>query len=44
MNDLRVGVIGCGYWGPNLFRNFVELPTSELVAVADLSAARLAHM
>lgn len=44
MNDLRVGVIGCGYWGPNLIRNFVELPTSELVAVADLSDVRLAHM
>ena len=23
---IRVGVIGYGYWGPNLVRNFAELP------------------
>jgi len=41
---LRVGVIGCGYWGPKLARNFDELPGVELVAVADLSPERRAHM
>jgi predicted dehydrogenase len=42
MNDtLRVGVIGSGYWGPNLIRNFVELPRSRVVAVADLDQERL---
>ncbi len=35
MDPLRVGVIGYGYWGPNLARNFHELPGSELVAVVD---------
>ena len=35
MNELKVGVIGYGYWGPNLARNFYELPSSELVAIAD---------
>ncbi|MGD9047610.1 MAG: Gfo/Idh/MocA family oxidoreductase [Anaerolineae bacterium] len=40
MKDLRVGVIGCGYWGPNLIRNFVELSSANLVAVADLRADR----
>lgn len=35
MNTLRVGVIGYGYWGPNLTRNFAELATSEVVAIAD---------
>jgi predicted dehydrogenase len=44
MNVLRVGVIGCGYWGPNLIRNFIELPTSNVPAVADLSEDRLAHI
>jgi predicted dehydrogenase len=44
MNALRVGVIGCGYWGPNLIRNFIELPTSDVLAVADLSEDRLAHI
>ncbi|MFW5709658.1 MAG: Gfo/Idh/MocA family protein [Chloroflexota bacterium] len=37
----RVGVIGLGYWGPNLARNFFELPNAELVAVADLDQQRL---
>lgn len=35
MHRLRVGVIGYGYWGPNLARNFHELADSELVAVVD---------
>jgi predicted dehydrogenase len=41
---IRVGVIGCGYWGPNLIRNFVEIPASTVVAVADLSQERLEHI
>jgi predicted dehydrogenase len=31
----RVGVIGCGYWGPNLVRNFARHPRSEVQAVCD---------
>jgi hypothetical protein len=27
--NLRVGVIGCGYWGPNLVRNFVEIANAQ---------------
>jgi predicted dehydrogenase len=38
---VRVGVVGLGYWGPNLVRNFFELPETELVAVCDLDAERL---
>ena len=26
---LKVAVIGYGYWGPNLVRNFVEAPNAE---------------
>lgn len=44
MSEIRVGVIGCGYWGPNLVRNFVEIPTSTVVAVADLDQKRLEHI
>lgn len=44
MKPLRIGVIGSGYWGPNLIRNFAELADSALIAIADLSEARLAHM
>ena len=40
--DLRVAVIGAGYWGPNLIRNFSEAPGADIVAVADLSEERLA--
>src|SRR4030067_3275521 len=38
---LKVGVIGLGYWGPNLVRNFYKIPEVEVVAVADLSKERL---
>jgi predicted dehydrogenase len=44
MKPLQIGIIGCGYWGPNLIRNFVEIPGSEVVAVSDLREARLAHI
>ena len=37
---LRVGVIGYGYWGPNLTRNFAEHDGSIVCAVADRSPAR----
>ena len=40
----QVGVIGSGYWGPNLIRNFVEMPGCNLRAIADLSVARLDAM
>jgi len=38
---VRVGVIGAGYWGPNIVRNLHEAPGAEAVAVADLSPDRL---
>ncbi|MCD4670347.1 MAG: Gfo/Idh/MocA family oxidoreductase [Actinomycetia bacterium] len=41
MNQVRLGIIGCGYWGPNLIRNFIELKESEVVVVADLDPSRL---
>ena len=41
MNTLKVGIIGFGYWGPNLARNFHEIPASDLVAVADVKEDRL---
>ena len=25
MKNLKVAIIGCGYWGPNLVRNFTNL-------------------
>lgn len=41
MERIRVGMIGSGYWGPNLIRNFADIPGSELVIVADLKQNRL---
>jgi predicted dehydrogenase len=41
---IEVGVVGCGYWGPNLIRNFKGLPNCHLKAVCDLNQARLKHM
>ena len=38
--QLRVAVIGAGYWGPNLARNFRTSPDWDLVAVCDLDADR----
>lgn len=37
----RIGIIGCGYWGPNLLRNVVNDPQSEAVAIADLDEERV---
>ncbi len=38
---IKVGVIGYGYWGPNLVRNFMECKGVEVSAVSDLREARL---
>lgn len=39
---IRIGVVGYGYWGPNLVRNFAETPGAEVAAVADLDTNKLA--
>ena len=39
---MRIGVIGYGYWGPNLARNFAELEGAELRWCADTKADRRA--
>lgn len=41
---LRIGMIGCGYWGPNLLRNFAKLPDVHVAAVADRSPERRAFV
>lgn len=40
--QLQIGVIGCGYWGPNLIRNFDTMVGADLAAVADMAAERRA--
>jgi predicted dehydrogenase len=41
---IKVGAVGCGYWGPNLIRNFRQLPDCELKVICDASEQRLQHM
>jgi predicted dehydrogenase len=41
MGLIKIGVVGYGYWGPNLARNFFEHPTSELLAIADKKESQL---
>ena len=40
---VRIGVVGYGYWGPNLVRNFADLDRCKVVAVCDRDAARVAQ-
>jgi predicted dehydrogenase len=44
VEPIKVGVIGCGYWGPNLIRNFVEIPFSDVIIVSDLKEDRLSNI
>ncbi|MEO6655370.1 MAG: Gfo/Idh/MocA family oxidoreductase [Pyrinomonadaceae bacterium] len=41
---MKVAVIGAGYWGPNLIRNFLMLDEVEAVVACDLDDGRLAKM
>jgi predicted dehydrogenase len=41
---IGVAVVGLGYWGPNIVRNFSELPECAVRAVCDLDAKRLASV
>ena len=40
----NVGVVGCGYWGPNLIRNFRTLPDCRMKLMCDVSEERLRHL
>jgi predicted dehydrogenase len=41
---IRVGIVGAGYWGPKLARNFRELDGASLSIVADLREDRLEEL
>src|SRR5947209_7833935 len=36
---IRFGVIGYGYWGPNVVRNLDQLDNADVTAVCDMSPA-----
>jgi predicted dehydrogenase len=37
VSRVRIGVVGLGYWGPNIARNFAEIPGCELTWCCDPS-------
>ena len=41
---IRVGIIGYGYWGPNIVRNFHGLESAHVEMVCDKSATALARV
>ena len=41
MNDVRVALVGLGYWGPNLARNLAAVTDGRLAAICDADADRL---
>jgi predicted dehydrogenase len=41
---INVGVVGCGYWGPNLIRNFRSIPGCHLKLMCDVNEERLKHL
>ncbi|HTV62240.1 MAG TPA: Gfo/Idh/MocA family oxidoreductase [Verrucomicrobiae bacterium] len=41
---IKIGVVGCGYWGPNLVRNFKTLADCQLKMMCDTSEDRLEHL
>jgi predicted dehydrogenase len=43
-NNVNIGVIGYGYWGPNLVRNFSEIPQATVRMVSDFKPELLAKV
>lgn len=41
---INIGIVGCGYWGPNLIRNFYHLSGCKVKKVCDVDSMRLSHM
>lgn len=41
-NLINIGIIGYGYWGPNLMRNFIEIPKARVKTISDLDREMLA--
>jgi predicted dehydrogenase len=43
MSQVRIAIVGCGYWGQNLLRNFAELDEAEVSIVCDFDSRALAR-
>ena len=42
--SLRIAVVGAGYWGPNIIRNFTQIPTCVMAKCCDKDTKRLNHI
>ena len=41
---INIAMVGCGYWGPNLFRNYVSLSDCRARKICDVDSKRLSHL
>lgn len=41
---INLGIVGLGYWGPNILRNFSAHPKAKVIACADLDEAQLSQI
>lgn len=44
MRKINIGIIGCGYWGPNFVRNFNSMGNVNVLYASDLHQNRLDHI
>lgn len=43
-NAVNIGIIGAGYWGPKLLRNFLSLTNCNVKCISDLKTGRLDYI
>lgn len=44
MDKFNIAVVGCGYWGPNLIRNFNQISQCHMKVCCDLDEKKLARI
>ena len=42
MREIRIGIVGVGYWGKNVLKSFASVPGARVTAVCDMDPGRLA--
>jgi predicted dehydrogenase len=44
MQRIKIGIIGCGHWGPNFIRNFSQISATEIVGICEINPEKLVHI
>jgi predicted dehydrogenase len=44
VKKINIGIIGCGYWGPNFIRNFIKIKGVNVKYICDIHNDRLTHI